>query len=60
MKELGKITEKKRIFKSSTDRPLAEMLDMKEKSTALRSAEEMRGNSTSVKMKSIRPTSFAG
>jgi chromosome segregation ATPase len=31
LKELGKeITEKKRIFKSSTDRPLAEMLDMKE------------------------------
>jgi hypothetical protein len=30
LKEIGKeITEKKRIFKSSTDRPLAEMLDMK-------------------------------
>jgi hypothetical protein len=30
LKELGKeITEKKRIFKSSTDRPLSEMLDMK-------------------------------
>ena len=30
LKELGKeITEKKRIFKNSTDRPLSEMLDMK-------------------------------
>lgn len=42
LKELGKeITEKKRVFKSSTDRPLAEMLDMKAEVNKL---EERRKN----------------
>lgn len=40
LKEMGKqITEKKRIFKSSTDRPLAEMLEMKDEINRL---EELR------------------